>query len=501
MNLKYFIMQNSFKYTFIFFLIGMFSCTDFLDRSPLDQLSEETFYQSAADAEKGVISMYAIPGGVNWYGKSWMITEIPSDNTTAGGNDPDFSPIDNFTLGADNGPNSEFWTERFKLVAAANQILKFIPNIPMAENLRTSFLGEARFLRAFAYFDLVRIYGDVPIITQIPDISTNVLVPRDPVAKVYDFIIEDLKFAITSLPGKRPAGEAGRASSDAAKAILAKVYLTTKSYDKAMELSRELIAAADYKLMPEFGQNFLKETSDNNDEAIFQIQYVGCKGIGVGNALQAFFAPWGQSITKGSDGWGSQIPTAPSVDNPGTTIKDVYGPKDKRKYHSIMSPLDEYPMINQADGGYMYPPTGASRSGINIKKYVIGGGPDVCFMSTPQNYHVVRFADVLLTLAEASCARNGGVSVTPDVVDAFNRVTTRAGLDAVQSVTTESVFLERRREFAFENQRWFDLLRQGNVMNTMLLHGKPFKAHNILFPIPSQDLAINPNLKQNPGYN
>jgi starch-binding outer membrane protein, SusD/RagB family len=489
-----------FKILTIGLLIASTSCSGFLDRDPLDQISENTFYKTANEANLGAIAMYSVLQGVNWHGKSWMITEIPGDNTTSGGNDPDFSPIDNFTISPDNGPNAEFWTEHFRIITLANQILKFVPSIDMDEIQKNGLLAEAKFLRAYAYFDLARIYGDVPIIKDVPDINTNVKVSRNKIDEVYSFIIEDLKYSTDHLPTTRSNADLGRATQYAALAILAKVYLTTGKHDDCMMLCRQIINSNVFKLMPDFADNWLRDVSDNNAESIFQVQYVGCKAVGTGNALQAFFAPWGQGITKNSDGWGSQIPTAPTVDNPGTTLKDIYVKDDKRKYHTIMTPLDQYPMINASDGGYTYPAAGASRSGINIKKYVIGSGSDVCFMTSPQNYHAIRYADVLLMLAEASCARNGGISITPDVLVAFNAVRKRAGLAEVASLNSKEVFDERRKEFAFENQRWFDLLRTGKVVETMKLHGKNMQEFHKLFPIPSQEIAINPNLIQNQGY-
>lgn len=474
-------------------------CDDFLDRQPLDQITQASFYKTANDAELAAKSMYSVPQGINWYGKSWMITEIPSDNSTTGGNDPDFSPIDNFTINADNLPNTEFWTEHFRLVAYANQVLGNVPDIDMDPAAKASIMGEAEFLRAFSYFDLVRIYGDVPIIKEVPTIDSDVFVKRSLVDEVYEFIIEDLQNAIASLPMERSSADAGRATIGAAKALLAKVFLTIERYEESMQLCREIIASEQYILMPDFADNWLKDKSDNNAEAVFQIQYVGCGPLGTGNALQSFFAPWGQGITKNSDGWGSHIPTAPAIDNPGTTIKDVFKEEDLRTYHTIMTPADEYPTINPGEG-YIYPASGASRGGINIKKYVIGGGPDVCYLTSPQNLHVIRYADVLLTLAEAACRNGGGISVTPDVVEAFNAVRRRAGLSELGSITTDDVFAERRLEFAFEGQRWFDLLRTGNVRETMQLHGKGMQDHNVLFPIPSSELAVNINLTQNPGY-
>ena len=481
-------------------VLFMISCSDFLDRQPLDQITSGNFYNTAEEANLAAIGMYSAIQGINWYGKSWMITEIPSDNSTTGGNDPDFSPIDNFTVNADNPPLGEFWQEHYRLITLANQVLDNVPAIDMDETQKSALLGEARFLRAFSYFDLVRIFGDVPIVTTVPDISSDLNVSRSSVADVYDLIMDDLAFARTSLPSTRGSSELGRATSDAAAALLAKVYLTTGNYDGAMEASLEVINSGRYRLMDDFAQNWLRDVSDNNAESIFQLQYIGCGPSNTGNALQGFFAPWGQAITKNTDGWGSQIPTSPSIDQPGTTIRDAYTEDDLRVYHTIMTPGTHYPMLNPEEGGYTYPAVGASRATVNIKKYVIGGGADVCFLSTPQNIHIIRYADVLLSFVEASTRRNGDISVTPAVLEAFNAVRTRAGLEPVLSVTTKDVFDERRKEFAFENHRWFDLLRQGNVKETMLLHGKSMQDYHVLFPLPSEELAINPNLTQNPGY-
>jgi len=475
------------------------SCQDFLEKEPLDQITQSNFYTTADDADLAAKAMYSVPQGINWYGKSWMITEIPSDNSTSGGNDPDFTPIDNFTVNADNIPNTEFWTEHYRLVTFANQVLENVPPIDMDADLKSEILAEAKFMRAFAYFDLVRIYGDVPIVTEVATIETDVFLSRNDVDEVYDFLIEDLVDAVENLPDTRASSDLGRATTGAAKALLAKVYLTVGNYNESMELCREVIESGRYTLVEDFGDNFSKDKSDNNVESIFQIQYEGCGPIGTGSALQSFFAPWGQGITKNSDGWGSQIPTSPIIDNPGTTIRDAYEEEDLRRYHTIMMPADEYPMINPGEG-YTYPASGASRAGVNIKKYVIGGGTDVCYLTSPQNVHVIRYADILLTLAEASCKAGGGISVTPDVLEAFNAIRTRAGLSSKSSITVDDVFLERRLEFAFEGKRWFDLLRTGNIKERMLLHGKGMSDHHVLFPIPSQELAINKNLTQNPGY-
>ena len=484
----------------ILVIVVLVSCEGFLDREPLDEITTETFFSTAEEADLVAKSMYSAIQAINWKGKSWMIEEIPSDNTTPGGNDPDFSPIDNFTTSADNPAVLEYWTEHFRLVTLTNQVLTFVPSINMDEIQKAAILGEASFLRAYAYFDLVRIFGQVPLITEVPTIASELNVAQSSVDEVYNLIINDLQDAILSLPDLRSTGENGRVTSDAARALLAKVYVTVNEYEESIALCRDIISSGRFQLVDDFADNWERDVSDNNVESIWQIQYVGCGPGNTGNALQAFFAPWGQAITGNTDGWGSQIPTAPAIDNPTTTIIDAFSDEDLRRYHSIMTPGDFYPTINSVSGGYNYPPAGASRGFSNIKKYVIGGGADVCFMSTPQNQHAIRYADVLLTLVEASCKMNGGISVTPDVLDAFNSIRLRAGLETVGNVTIDMLYQERRVEFAFENQRWFDLLRSDNVKEIMQLHGKQFQDHNVLFPIPEAEMSINPNLTQNPGY-
>ncbi|MEO1256152.1 MAG: RagB/SusD family nutrient uptake outer membrane protein, partial [Bacteroidota bacterium] len=156
--------------------------------------------------------------------------------------------------------------------------------------------------------------------------------------------------------------------------------------------------------------------------------------------------------------------------------------------------------INASDGGYTYPSNGASRVNANIKKYVVGAGSNICFMSTPQNGHIIRYADVLLTLAEAQVELGSGVTVNEDALAAFNQIRTRAGLEEVTSIDRESVLAERRVEFAFEGHRWYDLLRSGRTIEIMSFHGKNPQEHHLLFPLPAGELEINPNLVQNPGY-
>ncbi len=481
-------------------LCVLLSCDSFLDRQPLDQLTVDGFYQTEEEARLGVLGAYSPMLDVEWHGKGWMITEIPSDNTAPGGTDPDFLPIDNFTVNADNIPVANYWAIHFRQTTLANAVIGQVERMTLADDRKAPLIAEARFLRGVAYFDLVRIYGGVPIITRPPVYGEDLLPPRATASEVYELISEDFTAAAASLPLSRSGSDIGRATKGAALAYLAKAYLTTRQYVEARDAAEAVMNLGVYHLLPDFADNFELATSDNSAEAIFQIQYTGCGPFGTGNALQAFFAPWGEGITKDRDGWGSQIPTGPVLSNPNTTIMDAFEDGDLRKKWSIMTSNEHYPSINAEDGGYTYPAGGASASAGNIKKYVVGSGANICFMSTPQNAHLMRYSDVLLTYAESITKIEGGISTNPAALDAFNAVRMRAGLEPLAELNEDVILHERRVEFAFEGQRWFDLLRSNKAIEILTLHGKNPSLHHLLFPIPSSELEINPKLEQNPGY-
>ncbi|MEM9820829.1 MAG: RagB/SusD family nutrient uptake outer membrane protein [Bacteroidota bacterium] len=491
------------KYFTLFLLPLLFSligCSGFLDREPLDEIVSDNFYRTPSEVNSALLSAYVALQDLDWYGKAWMMLEVPSDNSQPGGTDPEFSPIDNFTMNGDTPPVATFWATRYRLITFSNIILSKIPNSELDEVQSNVFSAEARFLRGLAYFDLVRIYGGVPLITTPPVQGENMLFERDLANDVYAFIKEDLAFAVDHLPLRRGGENLGRATKGSAAALLAKVHLTRREYGQSRDRAKQVIDSGEYALMADYADNWRLETADNNSEAIFQVQYSGCGAFGTGNAMQAFFAPWGEGITKDRDGWGSQIPTSPVNNNPGTTISDAFEDNDLRKDPTIMTPNTHYPEINAIDGGYTYPSNGASASMTNIKKYVVGSGGNICFMSTPMNAHLIRYADVLLIYAESLMEIQGGETANAEALQYFNEVRARAGLEDLAFINREIMLEERRLEFAFENQRWFDLVRTGKAVELLTLHGKNIQNHHVLFPLPSAELETNPLLTQNPGY-
>ena len=496
-------MSNNIKLTILAVIaIGLSSCDDFLDRQPLDQITVENFYKNAEEVNLALVGSYAPMLDIDWTGKGWMITEIPSDNSQPGGTDPEFSPIDNFTVTADNPVIAAWWAKHYQQIGYANTILgKLESSTTIDDADRLAFDAEARFLRAVAYFDLVRIFGGVPLVTEPVEFGDELLLPRAEVDAIYELIKADFTAGAEHLPLTRSGAAAGRATRGAAGAFLAKVLLTRREFVAARDQALEVINSGVYSLMPHYEDLFQLATSDNNQESIFQVQYAGCGPFGTGNPMQAFFAPWGEGITKDRDGWGSQIPSSPIISTPNTTIVDAFEPGDLRKPVTVMTGGNYYPEINAGDGGYTYPNSGASAGAANIKKYVVGSGSNICFMSTPQNASVYRYADLLLVYAEAILENQGGVTVNQNALDAFNAVRVRAGLEPVDQISRESLLHERRVELAFEGQRWYDLVRSGRMVEIMSIHGKNPAEHNVLFPIPSAELQINPNLVQNPGYN
>ena len=469
-------------------------CRDFLEKEPLDRLSLDTYYTKESDAINAINATYSpFAGGDDFWGKAlWMIGDGASDNSMPGGTDPDFIPIDNFTVDADNPRLADTWRGHYNVIGRANVVLEKVPGIPMNETLKTRVLGEARFLRALAYFNLVRIFGDVPLLTGVTTSVAQLKVPRSPVADVYALIKEDLAFATAgeTLPVRyEKAEDKGRATRGAAKALLAKVHLTRREFPEAAARAAEVMAMP-YDLVKEYGTLFTV-AGENSVESVFEIQHLSCN-LGMGGRGQAFFAPFGSGLTGSWDGWGTNIPT--------TDFVNAYEPGDLRKGVTIFLPDSVYRYPNLKGGVYKHE---ASRSvnGYNIRKYVIGPGADVCAMDSPMNDYVIRFADVLLMFAEA--ANETGNPAAAE--EALNRVRKRAGLPAKTGLSPaefrDAVLHERRMELGMESERWFDLVRTGRAIPVMTAHGKTLTENHLIFPIPRAEIDLNPLLTQNIGYN
>ncbi|GGG98448.1 membrane protein [Pedobacter zeae] len=456
-------MKSYLIYSFIFIALVSTGCKkDFFNIPPQDALSADNFYQNTEQVQASTIALYNSPW-FDWNAKaSWCISELLSGNAHT--YSPDVINFGNFSVTGDNTQLLSAWNSLYSVIAQSNTLINNLKTkvpasvpAPVVNNA----IGEARFMRAMAYFYLVRIWGDVPIIENSLDYVGNYQINTNPVTDVYKFIINDLKYAEQNCDKMIRTGSVsqGKVSSGSASALLAKVYLYMRDYSNARLKAEQVINSGEFKLygIDIAGKTYadlFKTANNNNEESVAAIQWLGGSSYGHGNALQSFLA-FNSEITGTGDGYGS---VTPSID-----LLTAFEPGDLRRKPTVMMQGDVYPEINQAKGGYTLP-AGAVAQGMPafIKKYVVGtpadnGGKGAAF-STGNNTYLMRYADVLLIEAEAVLA---GAERTADdaALIPFNKIRRRAGLIPKTSITIADIYQERRMEFVFEADYWFDLGR------------------------------------------
>lgn len=497
------------------------SCSeDFLERPPEDSYSAATFYKTVDQVEASANHLYSRP----WYNfisnVAWAIGELSSGNGRTW--DPRNADFDNFAITGEHNTLTQAWESLYAVIAQSNSLINTLPDSvdpSVPQEVVNNSLGEARFIRATAYFYLVRIFGSVPIIADNTDYVLEPVVPRNPEEDVYEFIKRDLMFAMENLYDKTRGSNYdlnARVSSGSAKAMLAKIYLYEKNWAKAYELSNEVINSGEFKLYGGTGvdgdlsgsyYDLFLTANDNNPESIFALQWSTSGQYSEGNGLQSLFAQAG--ITGFSDGYSA---IGPSLD-----LQNAYEDteQDLRYYATIMDPGSYYPDLN---GGYTVSQN-VDHQGTNVgvKKYVIGnaatngGGGQ---QSYPNNTYILRYGELLLIHAEA--ALNGGGSYD-EGVRSLNKVRERAGLEPITNPNLEDVFQERRIELAFEFEFWYDVVRQGPEFALNFLANTERGTYNddttpptvnsemyaptmddLLFPYPSNETQNNPALLEPP---
>jgi hypothetical protein len=473
----------------------------FLDEKPRDQITTENFYQNQGDAIQAATAVYSQLGVGGQYNYAlWGIGEIMSDNSTTGGggggDGAEEQQLDNFNIPTSNPMVSRLWGGCYVGIGAANQVLQRVPGITMDETLKNRCLGEAQFLRAKYYFDLVRAFGDVPLILTPPASPSDARIPRTPADQVYAQIVTDLQAAITALPASYSGADLGRATKWAATGLLAKVYLTQGNLPLAAQRAREVISGSGKALWANYGDNF-KVTNENGQESLFEVQYINGRNEytfdGLGFVGNEFFAPRGQGLVP-QGGYGFNIPEQEFVQG--------YENGDKRRDVTIWKPGDAYPAGSATAAQPASLP--GSPNGYNCKKWFVGK-TNTNVWDSPLNFPVLRLSEMYLILAEA-------VGNTPEGLNAINMVRRRAfglpiatpsaqvDLTAATPNFKDAVVRERRYELAFEDDRWFDLKRTGKLLTNPALIAKGIKPFNIVLPIPQGERDANPALVQNQGY-
>jgi len=495
-------------------IIFMISCTDELNQVPISNVSANIFYKTATDFKQAVNGVYnalgANPSTGNGYAiRRFMLSEIRSDNIycpgTAGTRDRVF--VNNFQSNlANNALITEAWASNYVGILRANTILDQLDSIKVSDKpTRDQIEGEAKFLRAFFYFDLVRYFGKVPIIDHAVTTTEALSIPRGEVADVYNLIISDLSTASTKLPLTFTGVDKGRATSLAAKAMLGLVYLTrtgptygingpglaTTEFDKAVSLFNDVIGSGKFSVVPTYAAIF-SWANEGNPDIVFDIQAIGGNtgDLGLGARFPTDFVDANYATSQGikfAGGAETDAPQSPSAD-----LRNSFEVGDARKTFSIIN---------------SYPPSGTPQ----FVKFWDKTQAGVDRFNWPLNFPALRYTDVLMMKAEAILRGGFGANCTQADVDAIvNQVRTRAGLTPRTNVTLDQLLTERRHEFMEEGLRWHDLVRNGTVITTMNAWrtiddtaGKisPIVENYIIYPLPvAQITGIQAGYEQNPGY-
>lgn len=490
--------MNFKKYVLIFFIAGaLFSCKKYLDKSPLDSVNTSNFWKTSDDAISAINGAYQPLQWPKLYNLRIWSTDIWAGNSVTGaggGTDGiETQDISNFVTTTDNAAALDIWRGPAPGILRCNLILQNVPLMAIDESLKNRILGEASFLRATYYFILVRLFGDVPLITVPQTPEGNLRPVRTAKNQVYDLIIKDLTEAMNLLPPKDTykGSDVGRASKGSAAGMLAKVYLTLGNYQKTVDLCKQ-VTSLGYSLNANYSDNFNPQMKNSN-ESLFEIQYIGKTSFSFwDNENQAswvstFTGPRNSDFVGGGYGWNQ--PTKEFVDS--------YEAGDKRKDQTIL-----YSGCPDFDGKVYQ--SSYSVTGYNLRKFLVPKTISPDYDTNPADFPVLRYADVLLMQAEAQNELNQ----TTDAGAPLNLVRERAGLPDVNGLSKDAmrakIFHERRMELAFEGDRWFDLIRINNgEFGINFLHsiGKVnATAKHLLLPIPQKERDANPNLTQNPGY-
>lgn len=447
----------------------------FLDTTPTTSVTVENYYRNAAEVNGATGILYNSVWG-KWFDKAFISVGDIMAGTALTRGDDNYKTFYNFNILSTDGPVGATWRSCYKAAGNAAVLISVFEQKKAQlgdQAFLTQGIAEARFIRGFAYFYIARAFGDAPIVDDPVALTEpgKYLVPRYYQKDVLRYALEDLKYAEEHLGSD--AYQAGRVTKWAAKGMMAKLYLYSKDYTNAKAKAKEVMdysAANPGKvgLYEDYNKMFTSASANNNKESLFSLQWLASMGYNGGNLFQEYVAP--QALLKpaptGADGYSS---VRPSLDLLSSTTGYAVG--DKRRGWSVMQHgFHRADWINEKfPNGFTYDTTGKvddlthvfndTRS--NIQKYVIGpagGSEPVSGLFTSMGTYILRYADVLLIYAEASL-QGGGIDAT--ALAAFNAVHTRSTLAAVSTFTIDDILHERKVEFAFEGDYWFDIQRQG----------------------------------------
>lgn len=500
------------KYIYIFLLTGMLfstvfiSCSDdFVETKPPYSIDVENYFNSEEDFNDALIAAYDL---LQSSYANVLLGEIASDNTLCGGESPTdvigWQQIDDMIHTPTNSNLKNIWDWMFAGVQRANYILEFQNKIDFEG--KTQIIAEARFLRAYYQFELVKWFGGIPMKGDARfKLGDETKIPRSSVQEVYAVIEADLIFAVANL--SPTAAHKGRVTKGAAQALLGKAYLYQNKFPQAATTLESLISTSPYSLESDYNKLFEME-GENGPESVFEIQYTDVEGAGFtclqcseGNVAVGFSGVRGYDGPLFTSGFSFNVPTQESA--------DAFEVGDKRKNVAILD-ITAWAAANanyvnaKGEKGIIFG-KGNEDTGFFNRKYLprkrSGNAAGDLNLTNPNNYRAIRYADVLLMAAEAY--NRGGID-DGKARGYLNEVRKRAfgdtnhNISASGAALTDFILAERRLELFGEGHRFFDLVRTGKAVGTI----PGFQANkNELFPIPIEEIQFSAgNWQQNPGY-
>lgn len=452
----------------------LLSCSeDFTNLNPVSQRNVGGFYQTASDMNTAINAAYkGLQLGGTYNQSFWIMQEMRTDNTDQGpdgtGLGAELTVIDNFSEIATSEIITAAYTDSYLGIARSNIVLDRIDAITMDQATKDRIKGEALFIRSLFFYNLAVSFGNIPMpLNEAKSADEGRALPQVPASEIYKQLIIDLQKAETALPTKyTSAADLGRATKGAAAALLGKVYLTTGDKASAATTLKRIIDTYGYSLVPDYA-NLWGLTNENNRESIFEVQYKG-GGTGTGNGFTNAFSP----LLRQTTGAYKNRPTQDMV--------NAYEQGDDR-------------FLKSMDTSYVNAQGALLTNTRNDVRFITKYGRENTFNENDasNNFVVLRYADVLLMMAEALGESDAAYGY-------INQVRARAKLAPISAATpgtfVDKLLRERRVELAFENHRWADLLRFGKATERMQTQGK---TPRLLYLIPQRELDINSSYKQN----
>jgi hypothetical protein len=504
-------MKSTYKLLIALAITLVFSaCSkDFLEVEPIGKMSVELFYQTDEDATKAIIATYDILQWMNArdWNSSYLVKTFPSDESNVGGGDagdqPPYQELGGFTFGPSNAPITAVWQSNYFGIYRANLVLN---NVKDDSDLKKQILAEAKFLRAYYYFEIVSMFGHGPLILDELAPSEYAQAFAD-AAAIYAQIEKDLNEAIAGLPLKSQYGadDKFRATKGTAQALLGKALLYQKKYTESAAAFTSVVESNEYALQADFSTLFLKE-SEFGVESIFEVSWVTTSGYDWGtfqwggnramenNITWQLTGPRGDYFVAGTTGliggWGFNYPRQAAYD-----VFTAAG-DNVRKGASILSLADL-----RAQGGDWTNESSWGWDGCIRVKYgtrmdeTNGENGAVPELNYGTNLRLIRYADVLLMLAEALHMAGNDA----DAAMYLNQVRERAQLAPFTGDIMQAIKTERQLELVFEGVRFLDLVRWGDAPAVLGQFGFVAGKHEV-FPIPQDEMRNNSNAQQNPNY-